>query len=403
MSTTVFYRRQRRKWVAEARYHGNIRTRSFPTEEAAHEAAPRILAEVVREVEGAARPSVASGVPKPSSARAKRAPNGRSVAYHDLFEPALQWLMTEGRPKARGRRGPISARTAYGYRKDLTLLAKREGPFVKSQVCSVTAARLGEVEDRMCRSRGPSARQNLRAAVSGVFAYSIKLGLRPDNPCDLLPRIDLKPQEQHRTRLKPQEKARYVSAAVERGDLEGIALIVALTSGLRPGDVLGLREQDVELRDSKLRVSCSFDSTPAGVGQRLGPTKGRTILPTPLHPEVAPLLAALLTGEPGARMFPFRYERLRDAHLAVMKRAGIERRVTPHNLRTTAISEAMDDGKIAPMRVSKVIARHASFETTERYYTLIQEEEAAEQAAPMLRPLGLATPLRPKVTKVTDQ
>ena len=39
---------------------------------------------------------------------------------------------------------------------------------------------------------------------------------------------------------------------------------------------------------------------------------------------------------------------------------------------------------------------HASFETTERFYMLIQEEEAAEEAASMLRPLGLATPLRPE-------
>jgi len=116
-------------------------------------------------------------------------------------------------------------------------------------------------------------------------------------------------------------------------------------------------------------------------------------LPTPLHPEVRPMLAALLTGDPEARVFPFRYEQLREAHVEVLKAAGIERRVTLRNLRTTAITEAMEDNGIPPMMVSKVIARHASFATTERYYTLIQEEEVAEEAASKLRPLGLVVPM----------
>ena len=37
--------------------------------------------------------------------------------FAETVEPALKWLKTTGRPKQRGRKGPISRRTAYGYEK----------------------------------------------------------------------------------------------------------------------------------------------------------------------------------------------------------------------------------------------------------------------------------------------
>ena len=400
MAISVFPFKVRGTWAVEVRYHGKLRRRSFATEAEAREKAAHVLAEFVRETESTS--GVGSTGAPPRTVKRRQRQESETPTFGELVAPAMSWLTTEGRRKQRGRKGPICRRTARGYGQDLDLLVRKEPAFVGRPVSTITTNEYRSVENRMCTARRPSSRQNLRSAVAGVFAFAVHRRLRPDNPCELLEPIEIKAREQHRTRLKPEEKVRFLRAALERGDREGIALVVALTCALRPEEILGLREGDVELRDWKLRVACSYDTWEPNPARRLGPTKGRTILPTPLHEEVAPMIANLLTGDPAVRLFPFRYERLRKAFQAVKRAAGIERRVTLRNLRTTAITEAMEDGKLAPMKVCKIIARHASLTTTEKYYTLIDEEEAATEAASKLRPLGLATPLRPGKRRVGE-
>lgn len=142
---------------------------------------------------------------------------------------------------------------------------------------------------------------------------------------------------------------------------------VALLTGLRKGELWGLRWQDVDLERGELVVSRSYG----------GPTKGGRVRRVPL---LAPALAALKAQPKRCSLvFPTHDMRMRNKNNSagwgdLLKSAGV-RRVRFHDIRHTAASHLVQgtwarDGLISgPLRLEEVQQwlGHASLAITQRY------------------------------------
>jgi len=164
-------------------------------------------------------------------------------------------------------------------------------------------------------------------------------------------------------------------------------LMVAIQTGLRVSELIGLRRQDVVL-GTGAHVTC--------VG------KGRKQRCTPLRQDVASVVAAWLrerAGQPTDPVFPSlrgdhlsrdAVERLVTTHAtAALKHCpSLQRkRVTPHLLRHTAAMELLQHG--VDRSVIALWLGHESVETTQMYLhaDLRLKERALERTTPLgLRP-----------------
>jgi integrase len=101
---------------------------------------------------------------------------------------------------------------------------------------------------------------NLRP-LSGVFKLALRQGLIASNPLvALLPEERPKPRRRKRRTWTPGDIRRLVNAARELGSRKGQVydytplLILAIYTGMRVGELLGLRWQDIDLNESVIRV-----------------------------------------------------------------------------------------------------------------------------------------------------
>ena len=131
-------------------------------------------------------------------------------------------------------------------------------------------------------------------------------------------------------------------------------------SGMRIGEVLGLRAEDIEdrrvsLTNPKSGKESELVFLPQKVAERL---KGYII-----KPEI----------RPDERIFPITYSAAR----VIVRKAGmlVEVKVSPHDLRRHAATYASRAGTPIEI-VSKLILRHSNLSTTQRYLGRISDVEA---------------------------
>jgi integrase len=107
---------------------------------------------------------------------------------------------------------------------------------------------------------GPKTIRLLNAILSGVFKWAEEDGLVGRRPTQgvVLPK---KPRSRSSSALKEKEVQAFLKAA--RRDRYGLLFKVAIMSGLRPGELIGLRWQDVDLGRAQIEVS-------QGIGPRTG-------------------------------------------------------------------------------------------------------------------------------------
>jgi integrase len=101
---------------------------------------------------------------------------------------------------------------------------------------------------------------NLRP-LNGVFKLALRRGLVSANPmAALLPEERPKPKRRKRRTWTPDDIKRLVDAARELGSRVGQVhdytplIVLAIYTGMRVGELLGLRWQDVDLKDGVIRV-----------------------------------------------------------------------------------------------------------------------------------------------------
>jgi integrase len=190
----------------------------------------------------------------------------------------------------------------------------------KLQISAVTRT---DVRALMARITAPILANQVLAAASAIFAWSIKQELVTVNPCKS---IERNPTTSRERVLSDSEIPKFWNAFDDAGLVASTALKVILLTGQRPGEVTHMRHADIV--DGWWQMSgapaAGWPGTKNGENHRLW-------LPTP----VQELLQELNDEEPATGfVFAAGRDRLDAAMRAACTKLGVER-ATPHDLRRT--------------------------------------------------------------------
>ncbi len=134
------------------------------------------------------------------------------------------------------------------------------------------------------RSDGLSSKtvQNHLNFLHGVFSFSIKRGWAQSNPLAYVDRPKKNRSPHQRVRfLQPAELDALIDAAPDDmlGSIEHVLYLAAALTGLRQGELLGLKWLDIDFRASRVRVADNFTrgkmDTPKSHEGRSVPMAGR--------------------------------------------------------------------------------------------------------------------------------
>jgi integrase len=169
-----------------------------------------------------------------------------------------------------------------------------------------------------------------------------------------------------------------------------LAFRLGARAGLRRGEIVELRWQDVDLANTRIRISRAYKRDDVTGEWKVGPPKGGRPRTVPIPPDLVHALANIagprdqlvVQTTDGDRIQPWR---LTEAVFKTATDAGITRPgIGAHALRHTYCSHLAQGG--APTRAIQALAGHASLRTTERYMHLAASH--IEQAITHLPALG---------------
>lgn len=222
---------------------------------------------------------------------------------------------------------------------------------------------------------------------SAVLDSAVRDDLITKNPADGLHKLKLKSARPARALTAKETKAFLESAKAERLHT---AFFLMLCLGLRRGEVLGLRWQDVHLEERYLDITCSlfvdpekgytFDVTKTPKGRRRLYLPEDAVAVLEAHKEaqererrvagdVWTSLGTVVTSEVGTPVHP---DNLKRVMARICKRAGIAK-IRIHDLRHTHASLALRsrvDDKVLSERLG-----HADVKFTRQIYQHTYEEQ----------------------------
>jgi integrase/recombinase XerD len=314
------------------------------------------------------------------------------MTTHTDFPELVQAFFTERLLRQR----KASPETVAGYRDAFRLLLRFAAQRLKKEPSKLTLAELdtpfiGEFLDHLEGERSNSVRtRNARlAAIHSFFRY---VSFQEPGCADLCRRVLAIPSKRYERRPIAYLTREEIDALVAAPDTttwigrrDQVLLVVAIQTGLRVSELIGLQRQDVRLGRGA-HVHCTG--------------KGRKQRCTPLRKEAVKLLVAWLRecpSEPHASVFPSSrggalsrdaVERLvtRHRHTAAQSCPSLKRKtVTPHVLRHTAAMELLQHG--IDRSVIALWLGHESVETTQMY--LHADLRLKEQALARIVPMGV--------------
>lgn len=194
------------------------------------------------------------------------------------------------------------------------------------------------------------------SALASFYAYAEDESLVARSPVTRVhrPRVS---GESPTLGLDREELRRFLDAAEQAGPRDRALALLLGVNGLRVSEALTLDASDLDV----VRGHCTVTLTGKG---------GRKDL-VPLPPVVCDAVRTLLDGRTGGPLLLDNDGQRLDRHDAgrivrrLARAAGITKRISPHSLRHSAITAALDAG--VPLRDVQDFARHASPVTTRRY------------------------------------
>lgn len=250
--------------------------------------------------------------------------------------------------------------TRSAYRHDLGLwaawLAEHDGPLVLAASFAHLEAwdrYMREVEDLR-----PTTRARRLAAVASFYRYALKAGVIDRNPADLVDRPATGPDHVKLTPALTEPELAALVAAGESAQDRALALLLAST-GLRVSEAL--------------RVTLDAITTERGHAVVTVTGKGGKVNTVPVAPMILAEVEALAVerGSGTGPVFlaehggPMTRQGAARALTRLAHRAGLGRPVTPHMLRASAITNALQDG--IPLERVQSMVKHSDPRTTIRY------------------------------------
>lgn len=175
-----------------------------------------------------------------------------------LAELCERFLGEYSRPRVKDlTKYRLHARTAL--RRALPML----GPL---RADAVRPADVAKLRDALSRRAAPNSVRVTISFLGTLFTWAVKQGILPHSP---VRGVEL-PQRQDAVEYLSQDEVRALLAAAERraaskkiaDQLLRVCVATALHTGLRKGELFGLRWRDLDLKSGRLTVARSFDGAP---------------------------------------------------------------------------------------------------------------------------------------------
>jgi integrase len=224
---------------------------------------------------------------------------------------------------------------------------------------------------RLSDGKAPKSIRNWLGLLHGVFVYAQRRRWCSANPCKLV-ELPVRQDADPDIRFLGQGELEAVIASAPESDLgrlERVLYLTAAMTGLRQGELIGLRWRDIDWSAGKVRVRQSY------VRGRYGKPKSRRssrAVPMSTRVELERhhrrsahqgeddlVFAHPATGEPLDR------SRVRKRFLAAVRRAGISTPVRFHDLRHTFGTRMAAAG--VPLRTLQEWMGHRDIKTTQIY------------------------------------
>jgi integrase len=149
------------------------------------------------------------------------------------------------------------------------------------KLCKLTIGDLQAFYAKKGEKLKPGSLAIINAALSGGLENAVRQGFVARNVAKL---VDLPPRERYESEILTVEQARKLLEAARDSRLD-VVLLMALTTGMRRGELLALRWGDVNLERGVLQVRRTLSRVP-GMGYVEGETKSRAGRRRVLLPDV---------------------------------------------------------------------------------------------------------------------
>ncbi len=146
------------------------------------------------------------------------------------------------------------------YRVFARAALRRAVPHIGSRSAdAITGTDIAKVRDTLAASHSPASVRTTLSHLGSLFSWAQREGLVEQNPCRGVERPTAEPTIDYLTR---DEVAALLSHAREHApDLHPL-IATAVYTGLRKGELFGLRWRDVDVAARRLTVARSYDGTP---------------------------------------------------------------------------------------------------------------------------------------------
>lgn len=269
------------------------------------------------------------------------------------------------------------------------LVQKHVAPYIGGlQLRKVTPLVLQRLYSQLEKDgASPRTRELVHVVLHAAFKHARRVNLLRENPADL---VD-KPRAPKRSMraLSREEAAALLGAA--KGDRLEALYVLAVTLGLRQGELLALRWEDVDLRQGTLTVRHTqqelngrllVSEPKTAASRRTIPLPGR--VKTALHEHRKRMLAEGLRSEwvfCDTRGGPLRRSNLtRRSFWPLLERAGLPR-IRFHDLRHTAATLLLEQG--VPLKTVQALLGHSTIAVTADTYAHVTPAMERQAVAAM--------------------
>ncbi|MDU7338078.1 MAG: site-specific integrase [Clostridium sp.] len=220
----------------------------------------------------------------------------KTVKFKDY---AIDWLENS-------KRGTVSAST-YEYTYKL-VVHNHLIPYFKSYNLSTIKREDVEKFFNLKRSFSYSQLDKLKITLSAIFERAIEDDIIYKNPCKkiVLPRSEQTPKEKHA--YTPEEARRLIDYAKSVENGESIAIL--LKTGLRRGELLGLRWKDIDLKNKVIHVRNAVKEVRGAAEEGL-PKSKNSVRDIPFDDELKSILTKIpkrITKTKGKKDNPIKYD-----------------------------------------------------------------------------------------------
>ena len=246
-----------------------------------------------------------------------------------------------------GKGGTLSQTKQDAYR----IAYNRLNPLWNTPVKNLTIQMLQTVISASCASYWPA--HDVRTLLNQIFRLAAADD-REINP--VLPSLlQLPKMEESQVEPFTEEEQIKLWFAYESGDMDAAGPLIMIYTGMMTGELLKLTKGMVNLESREI----------TGVGLKTKERKKKSVL---LPEDIIPVLEDVIAKAETDRLFPYSKDAYYRRYYKLLKRAGIDRELSPYSCRHTTATVLAVNANIAPQTLQRIM-RWKSTKMMDRYVT----------------------------------